>query len=161
MSRLLQRVRERKMIVWCGPEPAGDGERGKGGERRRLGMLGGHERRGRARGRPGSVPPVPAAPGTRTPRPPGSAPPAVMDGLARNGLAANPQSAACWAQLDQQQASWYFWINTNKSSFPSWQVVLPPAPQPPVFPARTPVQGEREERWVQGAGSWMGMGAKP
>lgn len=103
--------------------------------------------------------------------PPGSPPapanrpaplrPPVMDGLARNGLAANPQSAACWAHLDQQQASWYFWINTNKSSFSSWQVVLPLPPQPPVLPPFALVREEREERWIQGAGSLMGMGAKP
>jgi len=26
----------------------------------------------------------------------------LMDGPTQNGLSANPQSAACWAQLDQQ-----------------------------------------------------------
>lgn len=79
-------------------------------------------------GQPRSLP----APGGAQP---GSLRPPVMDGLARSGLGANPQSAACWAQLDQQQASWYFWINTNKSSFSSWQVVLPLPPPAPRLPS--------------------------
>lgn len=70
----------------------------------------------------------------------------VMDGLAQNGLGANPQSAACWAQLDQQQASWYFWINTNKSSFSSRQAVLPlPPPAPRLSSSPTGARGEGGE----------------
>lgn len=41
----------------------------------------------------------------------------LINVFAWNGVGANPQSTACWAQLAQQQASQYFWINTNKSFF--------------------------------------------
>lgn len=86
-------------------------------------------------------PQPPRAPARCSPPTPG-----VMDGLAQNGLGANPQSAACWAQLDQQQASWYFWINTNKSSFSSWQAVLSlPLPAPRLSSSPTGARGEGEE----------------
>lgn len=125
------------------------GSERKGGGRQQLRML-----TGRKSGGPGPVaPPPPRTPGPRQPpgapaprSPPAPLRPGVMDGLAQNGLGANPQSAACWAQLDQQQASWYFWINTNKSSFSSRQAVLPlPAPAPRLFSSPAG-RGEREER---------------
>lgn len=149
--------------MWCGPEPAGDGERGEGGRGGGWRCSRGTSRGERARGGSCSVPAGPRQPPGRAARPaPLPLRPAVMDGLARNGPAANPQSAACWAQLDQQQASWYFWINTNKSSFSSWQVALPRAPQPPVSPALTLVRGEREERGDSGNGSQaLGWTQKP
>lgn len=115
---------------------------------------------------------APGAPAPRSPQAPLR--PGVMDGLAQNGLGANPQSAACWAQLDQQQASWYFWINTNKSSFSSWQVVRPlPPPAPCLSSSPTGARGQRGDvnlgcRELDGDGSqalrwaeiWLGKTPK-